>query len=131
MPAPSTAPVSAFVTLLAVEFVFVFVGVTVGFFTTDVGVVLVVGVVVVLVVTVGFVVAVVFVVGAVVLEVSVGLVVAGLVVIGLVSVGLVVKGGLGAKEVLGTEEGFDVSVGLFVSGLVTVEVNGRFVAPVD
>jgi hypothetical protein len=65
-----------------VEFVFVFVGVTVGFFTTDVGVVLVVGVVDVLFVIVGFAVVVgfvvvVFVVGVLVLDVSVGFVVKG------------------------------------------------------
>jgi hypothetical protein len=59
VPAPSAAPVSAFVIALVVEFVLVFGVLTVGF-TTDVGdVVLVVGVVAVLLVTVGLVVGVV------------------------------------------------------------------------
>jgi hypothetical protein len=114
---------------LVVEFVFVFVGVTVGFFTTDVGVVFVVGVVVVLLVIVGLtagvvtfgVVVVVFVAGAVVLDVSIG---------------LVVKGTLGARVVLGfavvfvvkDAGGFVGKVGLGV-GLVTVDVTGGRVTP--
>jgi hypothetical protein len=106
VPTPSAAPVTAFTTLLAVEFVLVVVGLTVGF-TTDVGlVVLVAGVVDVLVVTVG-------------LVVVVGLVVED------------VKDVLGAKVVLGTEVVLVVSVGLVVAGLENAEVNGRLVAPVE
>jgi hypothetical protein len=113
---------------LAVEFVFVFVGVTVGFFTTDVGVVFVAGVVGVLVVTVGF---------------TAGVVTLGVVVLD-VSVGLVVKGTLGASVVFGVRLGFVVKdaggligkVGFgavdkvgFVVEPVTVEVTGGRVTP--
>jgi hypothetical protein len=116
--------VSAFVTLFAVEFGFVFVGVTVGFFTTDVGVVLVVGVVVVLFVIVGLTVG-----------LTVGVVTFGKVVLD-VSDGLVVRGTLGASVVFGTllvfvvkdAGGFVGKVGLAV-GLVTVDVTGGSVTP--
>jgi hypothetical protein len=108
--------------LVAVEFVLVFVGVTVGF-TTDVGdVVLVVGVSDVLVVTAGFVTGVVVFVGVVVLDVSVGLVVTGTfgasVVFGVV-LGFVVKDAGGFVGRVGF-----VGVGKvgFVVGVVTVEV---------
>ena len=128
---------SAFVTLLAVEFGLLTFGLTVGL-TTDVGdVVFVVGVVVVLFVIVGLT------VGAVTLGVVVVVFVAGVVVLD-VSVGLVVKGTFGASVVLGTPLvfvvkdaggfvgrvgfGADGKVGLFV-GLVTVEVIGGSVTP--
>jgi hypothetical protein len=120
--------------------VFVFVGVTVGFFTTDVGVVFVVGVVVVLFVIVGLT------AGVVTFGVVVVVFVAGVVVLD-VSVGLVVKGTLGARVVLGFAVVFVVKdaggfvgrvgfgavgavgkVGLVV-GLVTVEVIGGRVTP--
>jgi hypothetical protein len=121
--------VSAFVTLFAVEFGFVFVGVTVGFFTTDVGVVLVVGVVVVLFVIVGLTVG-----------LTVGVVTFGKVVLD-VSDGLVVTGTLGASVVFGTllvlvvkdAGGLVGSVGFgavgVVVGLVSVEVIGEVVEP--
>ena len=120
---------SAFVTLLAVEFGLLTFGLTVGL-TTDVGdVVLVVGVVVVLFVIVGLT------VGAVTLGVVVVVFVAGVVVLD-VSVGLVVKGTFGASVVFGTLLVFVVKdagglvgkVGLAV-GLVTVDVTGGSVTP--
>jgi hypothetical protein len=128
VPAPIAAPVTAFTTLLVMEFVFVFVGGTVGFFTIDVGVVLVVGVVVVLFVIVGFVA---FVGGVKVFDVSVGLVVVGFVIVGFVTVGLLVKVFFGTKEVLEAKGGFVVTVGFRVVGLVIVEVNGRLPTPAD
>lgn len=124
---------------------FVFIGVTVGFFTTDVGVVLVVGVSVVLVVTAGLT------AGLTVGVVTFGVVTFGVVVfVGVVvldvSVGLVVKGTLGASVVFGVRLGFVVkdaggltgkvgfgadNVGLFVEP-VTVEVTGgRFAPPAE
>jgi hypothetical protein len=97
--------VSAFTTLLEVEFGLLTFGLTVGL-TTDVGdVVLVVGVVGVLFVIVG-----------------VDGVVAGLVVEDVIDV-------FGAKVVFGTEEVFVVMLGFFVAGLVNAEVNGRVPEP--
>ena len=115
---------SAFVTLLAVEFGLLTFGLTVGL-TTDVGdVVFVVGVVVVLFVTVGFTVG-----------LTVGVVTFGKVVLD-VSEGLVVRGTFGASVVFGTLLVFVVKeagglvgkVGLAV-GLVTVDVTGGSVTP--
>ena len=109
---------------------FVFVGVTVGFFITDGGVVFVVGVVVVFVVTAGFVVTVglVVVVGFVVtagLVATVGFVVNGFLVVA----GLVVTAGFVIAGLV-----VDVSVGFVIDdedGDVIVEVTGRFTgAPV-
>jgi len=127
VPAPIAAPVSAFTTLLVVEFGLLTFGLTVGL-TTDVGdVVLVVGVSEVLVVTTGLVTGVVF-VGVVVFDVSVGLVVTG--TFG-VSVGFVVVLGFVVKDAGGFvgNVGFVAGkVGLVV-GVVTVEVIGGRVAP--
>jgi hypothetical protein len=132
VPAPIAAPVSAFTTLLVVEFGLLTFGLTVGL-TTDVGdVVFVVGVVDVL-----FVIA-----GVVTFGVVVVVFVAGVVTLGVVvdvSVGLVVKGVLGASVVLGTALVFVVKdagglvgkVG-FVDGAVTVEViGGRVATPLE
>ena len=129
VPAPSAAPVSAFVIVLVVEFLLVVGVFTVGF-TTDVGdVVLVVGVVVVLFVIVGLTVG-----------LTAGVVTFGKVVLD-VSDGLVVKGTFGASVVFGTVLVFVVkdagglvgSVGFgvvgAVVGLVTVEVIGEVVEP--
>lgn len=102
VPAPIAAPVSAFTTLLVVEFVLVVFGLTVGLTVFVPVVVLVVGVVVVLLVTVGFVVVV-----GVVLDVNVV---------------------FGAKLVLGVEDVLVVKEGL-VAGLVNADVNGRLPPP--
>jgi hypothetical protein len=112
VPAPIAAPVSAFTTLLEVEFGLLTLGLTVGL-TTDVGdVVLVVGVVGVLFVMVGF------------------AVVAGLVVEEVIDV-FGVKVVFGAKVVFGTEEVFVVMLGFVVAGFVNAEVNGRVPEPLD
>ena len=125
VPAPIAAPVSAFTTLLEVEFGLLTFGLTVGF-TTDVGdVVLVVGVVDVLVVTAG----------VVTFGVVVVVFVAGVVDLGVVvdaSVGLVVKGTFGASVVFGTVLVFVVKdAGDFIgnAGFVTVEVMGGVELP--
>jgi hypothetical protein len=124
VPAPSTAPVSAFTTLLVVEFVLVVFGLTTGF-TTDVGdVVLVVGVVDVFVVTVGLVVVVGFVV-------IVGFVVVGFVVTaGFVVVGLVVDVSGGFVVIEGVVVGF-VVVPLVTAGLVVDGVDVIAPAPLE
>jgi hypothetical protein len=130
VPAPIAAPVSALTTLLVVVFVFVFVGVTVGFFTTEVGVVLVVGVVGVFAVTVGALGTLGLgkpVVGFVVVGFveTAGLVATdGFVVIGLVVVAVFVVAGLVVAAGLVVE----VSVGFVignVDGDVIVDVTGR------
>jgi len=127
VPAPIAAPVSAFTTLLVVEFGLLTFGLTVGF-TTDVGdVVFVVGVVDVLFVIVGLVV-------GVVLDVNVVLgasVVFGVVVVLVVKEVFGANVFFGANVVLGAEDVFVVSVGLAVSGLVNAEVNGRLPEPAD
>ena len=118
VPAPIAAPVSAFTTLLVVEFGLLTFGLTVGFTAPVPVVVLVVGVVVVLFVIVGFVV-------GVVLDVSV--VLGTSVVLGVDDV-FVVKDVFGVKVVFGVEDVLVVSVGL-VAGLTNVEVNGRLPTP--
>jgi len=119
VPAPIAAPVSAFTTLLVVEFVFVFGGVTVGL-TVDVGGVVLVGVVTGLVVTVGF----------------AGVVGLGVDVAGFVAVtGFVVTAGfvvLDVNVVFGTNEVFGAVVaGLPAAGVVPVVRVGRLPVTVE
>jgi len=117
VPAPIIAPVPAFSTLLVIELLVPVDFEIVGLVLIFTGVVLVVAVVGVLVVIVGLVLTL---TGVVLVAGVVGVLV---VIVDLVVAGLVVKVVRGAKEVLGTEEVFDVKDGLFV-GLVSVEVKG-------